>query len=190
MKDFDLMSAQVFVFEQVGKEISTKLPKDINFTNNINEQTIQDLEKLNSEGKLGWNLPFKLAPFMNSISNYEHPVYSVIYYGDKQEGYSCIGFFLGCVNEEKNAIELNYIEKRNDAHDDLRHCFFASTNELLIAYASWLNLHEFNINTIALIDTLEYIKPHYQKYGYKIDKTYTQESIDVMTLKLLPTQIK
>lgn len=124
MKDFDFLSAQAFVYEQVGIEISTKLPKNISFTNDLNEQSLRDLRKLNLTGKIGWDLQFKLSTFTESIDNYDHPVYGIVYYGNKQEGYSCIGFFLGSVNEDKHSIELNYIEKRKDAHKDLHHFFF------------------------------------------------------------------
>lgn len=61
--------------------------------------------------------------------------------------------------------------------------FFASVKELIYAYAQWLNVHSFNITNIALISPLEEVISHYRKYGFELDMNYTQQSVDIMTLK-------
>lgn len=185
VKDFNIKEAQILIFKKVSEKLSSKLPNKINFTADFNEQTLEDVYELQRTGKVPWDLPTKLQPFMGAITNYEHSISAVAYYGNKSKGYSCIGFFLGSFNEQNKAIELDYIAKRNDANHDLNRTFFPSTLDLITTYAQFLNQNKFDIKTIALIGALEYIVPYYKRYGFTYDNQYNHESENVLTLKLL-----
>lgn len=134
MIEFD-QQVQYLIFDRASQNISKRLPKTISFSNDINEQARTDIEKLKEERKIDWDFIFKLdSPFMEWVSNQQHPITAVIYYGEESERF-CIGYMLGSVNFDKAAIELNYIAKRHDAHNDLKYQFFPSTLEILFTYA-------------------------------------------------------
>lgn len=134
---------------------------------------LQDIEELKGRGLLIWDLRFKLQPFMECISNFEHKLLTVVYYGDGVIGRYCAGYALGCVNEGRKAVELNFIEKRSDASEDLHNMFLPAIYEAWTTYVYALNdLYNYDIEKFVLIGPIEGVRKYYRDSGFTFVDDY------------------
>lgn len=179
---------QQMVFSRVAKNISNKLPKRLSLMAELNDQVKVDLNQLTDAGLLAWDLPFKAScSYMEAVSNYEHILTCVAYYGDDVDKYACVGYALGCVNIDQTAIEMNYIEKSREAHHDLAQQIFPVMVNAFYAYAKFLNVKkEADIKEFILVDPVENVISYYEKFGFELNDKHPEDNRKVMVLSLKP----
>jgi len=166
----DFQAVQQAVFHEVAENINKRgrFELDISLTP-ANEQAKMDLSDLVQQEKLMWDFKIKSHPAMLGVSNPkpEHLIHIVLYYGDKDKNYSCIGAALGTVNTDYSAIELDYIEKRSDAGEDFSGAFMPVITSALTAYARLLNVrYAFSIDKFVLVNPVEGALNYYSKLGF------------------------
>ncbi|EGA72365.1 hypothetical protein VISI1226_20525 [Vibrio sinaloensis DSM 21326] len=151
---------------------SKKLPETITLSSG-DEQSMTDIEDLRQRGKISWDLALKSQPWKYAVSNVDHMIKCVAYYGNGVDGYYCVGYALGCINADGTAIELNYIEKRSDASLDLCGNFLNVIVEAWSLYGLYLNhTEQAKINKFALIGPLPGVKKYYQEKGFEWFEDY------------------
>lgn len=145
-----------------------------------------DLSELQGKGLIVWDLAMKAAPYMTPVSNPNHIIECVAYYGTAENGRSCIGFALGCISEDGTAIELNFIEKRNDAGNDFKSKFLFIIVDAFSLYGLYLNEAEMaKITRFVLIGPLEHIVPYYKDSGFIHQQNYNGTGVDAMYMELI-----
>lgn len=178
-----LEEVQQSFFAISATQSSIKLPETITLSAG-NEQSMKDIDELKQRGKVSWDLVLKSQTWKQAVSNVEHIIKCVAYYGSGVDGYYCVGYALGCINAEGTAIELNYIEKRNDASEDLRANFLNVIVEAWLMYGLYLNqIGETKINKFALIGPLPGLKKYYQEQGFEWFEDYCGTNAMVKFIK-------
>jgi hypothetical protein len=178
-----LEEVQQNLFSISAIQSSKKLPQTITLSAG-DDQSMLDIDELKQKGKVCWDLVLKSKTWKQAVSNVEHMIKCVVYYGSGVDGYYCVGYALGCVNSEGTAIELNYIEKRNDASDDLKCNFLNIIVEAWLLYGLYLNQSgAANINKFALIGPLPGLRRYYHEQGFEWFEDYCGTSAMVKFLK-------
>lgn len=149
-----------------------------------------DLTELKEKGLIAWDLPLKASQYMTPVSNFEHMLQCVVYYGNAEKGRSCIGFALGCINKENTAIELNFIEKRSDAGDDFKSKFLPIIVDAFTLYALYLNEREdANISKFVIMGPLEQVIPYYKTSGFIYQNDYNGSGADALYKELCEQKV-
>ncbi len=144
---------------------------------------LKDIEELKGRGLLFWDLSFKLMPFMDSVSNCKHQLLTVVYYGDGVIGRYCAGYALGCVNEERKSVELNFIEKRKDASVDLNHTFFPAIYEAWTTYVyALIDLFGYEIDKFVLVGPVPGVRKYYTDAGFTAVDDYFGSEVMIRKL--------
>ncbi|PMN12583.1 hypothetical protein [Vibrio lentus] len=163
---FTLEQLQSRAFHEASAKFNELLPSDICIGIG-DELALADIEVLKEKGLLFWDLAFKLQPFMECISNSNHKILTVVYYGDGVIGRYCAGYALGSINEERKTIELNYIEKRADASEDLRCMFLPAIYEAWVSYAyTLIDLYGYDIERFVLVGPVPGVRRYYLESGF------------------------
>lgn len=167
-----LEEVQQHLFTISAAQSSKKLPEIVTLSAG-DEQSMSDIDELKQRGKICWDLVLKSKTWKQAVSNVEHMIKCVAYYGNGVDGYYCVGYALGCVNAEGTAIELNYIEKRSDASSDLQSNFLNVIVEAWLLYGLYLNQSGITqINKFALIGPIPGIKKYYREQGFEWFEDY------------------
>lgn len=177
--DVELMGSEIIDFQAVQQAVFHEVALAINklerFDLDIslapaNEQAKADLSDLVQKRLMMWDFKMKSHPAMLAVSNPdpEHLIHIVLYYGNRDSEYSCIGTALGTVNQAYSAVELDYIEKRKDAGKDFEDAFMPVITYALTAYTRVLNVkYAHSINKLVLVNPVEGVVNYYNKLGFQ-----------------------
>lgn len=167
------------IFSRSSKNASKALEKEINLSVlEPNSKAMEDLTNLRNEEKIIWNVNFKTN--FPACSNPSHSVNCVAYYGDREINYYCLGYALGCVNEEEKAIEICFIEKRNDSSEELHCKFLPVIIDAYSTYALYLNeLGESDIERFVLVSPVAGVIAYYRENCF-IHEKYGPSGDDAM----------
>lgn len=181
MDEMSVEEIQEQIFSNVSLKISERLPKNITLTATPNERVLSDLNDLKDQGLIIWDFAMKAAPWGTPVSNLEHMIKCIAYYGDAVDGYYCVGYAIGCVDVKNRTMEINFIEKRNDASEDLKDQFLPVIFDAFMAYKSFLN--EFDpdsfIDKVALVGPVPGVRKYYVEHGFEYISDYSY-GIDAM----------
>ncbi|EKF9984709.1 hypothetical protein O1D80_002166 [Vibrio cholerae] len=177
-ESFSLEQFQDKAFHEASAKLNETLPSNICIGVG-NKLSIADIDELKKKGLLSWDLPLKLKPFMSTVSNEEHKLLTVVYYGDGVIGRYCAGYALGCVNHERSAVELNFIEKRSDASEDLYGMFLPAIYEAWTTYVYALNdIFGFSVDKFVIVGPIPGVKRYYTECGFKaVDDYFGSEAM-------------
>ncbi|WP_153446900.1 hypothetical protein [Vibrio algicola] len=180
--ELSLSEIQQAIFSMSAARSSDRFPLDIALeVANTNPLAMKDILELKGKGLISWDLSLKSQPFMDSVSNFDHMIECVVYYGNAEKGRCCIGFALGCVTEDKTAIELNFIEKRRDSGSELNSQFLLIIVDALSFYGLYLNnAGQANISKFVIVGPIEGIVPYYKTYGFEYVESYNSSGLDAM----------
>ncbi|MGF1716126.1 hypothetical protein L4D08_14715 [Photobacterium chitinilyticum] len=179
---YSLEDFQNQAFYEASLKFSEILPSNI-CIGVCDELAMNDVQSLKDKGLLAWDVGFKMKPFMGSVSYPEHRLLTVIYYGDGVIGRYCAGYALGCVNVDRKAVEVNFIDKRSDASEDLRYMFLPAIYEAWSTYTYALNdLFGFDINSFVLVGPVPGVRKYYIESGFTLVEDYHGSEAMVKTL--------
>lgn len=185
LSESEISELQKVFFDEVSKSLqnSKKLPMTVT-VGPMEEQSLRDLQELREKGLIAWDLELKCSPYMEFLPNqHEHRISCIVYYGNAEEGYCCIGFALGCFNFKTNAFELHFIEKRKDSGKDWERAFFPLIMGTFLAYIELINADfEGEINQFVIVTPLESVRRYYRGNGFELltDKKYSKDYDEVM----------
>jgi len=174
MDELSLEESQELIFSNVGLEVSNRLPKNITLSAIPSERTLLDLQRLQDYGLITWDFNMKSSSWGTPVSNPEHMIKCVAYYGDGVDGYYCVGYAIGCINVENTTIEINFIEKRRNASEELKEKFLPIISDAFIAYRNFLNEFdvESHITKIALVGPIPGVQKYYAEQGFDYVNDY------------------
>ncbi|HIF9310971.1 TPA: hypothetical protein ACX6RK_003226 [Photobacterium damselae] len=174
MNDMSLIDIQEKIFAMSAMKSSNELPSNITLMASPNEQSIRDIQDLHEKNLIKWDFGIKSSAWGTPVSNPGHIIKCIAYYGDAVLGYYCVGYAIGCINEEKQCIEIDYIEKRCDASVDLNSKFLPIIVDAFTLYGLYLK-HKgvVDINKFALINPLENVRSYYLTQGFSFDENYS-----------------
>ncbi|MUK51101.1 hypothetical protein [Aliivibrio fischeri] len=177
-----LTAIQQQLFSVSSTRSSEELPLDIALdVVDENALALKDVLELKEKGLIAWDLHLKSQPFMGYLSNFDHLIQCVAYYGNAEKGRCCIGFALGCINPEGTAIELYYIEKRKDSGDDLCSKFLPIIVDAFSLYGLYLNSIDLaKINKFVIVGPLDSVVPYYKESGFEYVENYSEMKVDAM----------
>ena len=153
------------VFKKVSEQLKLRFPHRSLELVHPNDLIIEDLKFLKQHNKMMWDAGLK-SRFMIDLQE-KHPIKLVIYYRGEPVGYA-----FGCYNEELSAAEVHWMEKRNDAHEDLDHQMLGIVLDTFSTYALFLDAQGLKCDTIAMVSPVEGAKAHYLEGGFTFDANY------------------
>lgn len=168
------------IFSAVAEQVSEFLPLNITLTAAIEDVALKDIQTLKEQNLLFWDFSMKAQPYMTPVSNPEHMIKCIAYYGDGVNGYYCAGYALGSISSDGTTIEVNFIEKRKDASTDLCSKFLPIIVDALAAYGLYLNSEGLaTITKFALVGPVPGVKAYYQEQGFELvpDYSYGMEAM-------------
>ncbi len=158
-------SFQKAVFKKVAEQLKLRFPHRSLELVYPDDLILQDLDFLKTNNKLLWNAGIKSRIFTDL--NESHPIKLVVYYRGEPIGYAFGGF-----NQELQSVEVGWMEKRNDAHEDLDHQMLGIVLDAYSAYALFLNAQGHQVNTIAMVSPVEGAKRYYLESNFAFDGNY------------------
>ncbi|MFS7881917.1 hypothetical protein ACEPPC_07895 [Cronobacter malonaticus] len=158
---------QTAVFKSVAEHLKGRFPHKSLELVYADELILKDMEFLKNNNKLRWDPGLKSRVFMDMME--EHPIKLVVYYRGEP-----IGFAFGCYCKQKNAVHICWMEKRNDAHEDLDHQMLGIVLDCFSAYALFLKKQDMAIDTIALVSPVEGAMRYYTDSGFQYISDYYQ----------------
>lgn len=174
-------SFQSAVFKKVGEHLKQRFPHRSLELVYPDDLIIDDLDFLKTHNKLMWNAGIKSRLFTDL--NEEHPIKLVVYYRGSPVGYAFGGF-----NKDKKAVEIGWMEKRNDAHEDLDHQMLGIVLDSYAAYALFLNAQGHDINQIVLVSPVEGAKRYYLESNFTYVADYNHGA-SAMILSMLSKDV-
>lgn len=168
------------IFSLVAEETSKELPLNITLTSALEDATLKDIQSLKEQNLIIWDFSMKAQPCMTPVSNPEHMIKCVAYYGDAVNGYYCAGYALGSISVDNTTIEINFIEKRKDASTDLCSKFLPIIVDAFTTYGLYLNSEGVTeISKFALVGPVPGVKKYYQEQGFELvpDYSYGMEAM-------------
>ncbi|KKA45139.1 hypothetical protein [Salinivibrio sp. KP-1] len=170
------------IFGQVSEAHSDDFEKQITMCS-MHAETHDDLQRLVDQKKIQWVPSLKAGAATTGVSNPKHMVHSVIYYGTPSSGYACIGYTIGCLRHDKKAVEIDFLEKRNDAGNEWCHKFLPLIVDAYAAYALYLNNEELaNIEQIVFTGPVPGVRSYYTDLGMEWVDDYDSRNAFVMYL--------
>lgn len=171
--NLDYIDIQDKIFTAVSDKFSTILPLNISLSAITNDRMEADVLALQEQRLIVWDFNMKTQPWGTPVSNPDHLIKLIAYYGDAVNGYYCVGYAIGCVNKDGNAIELDFIEKRSDASTDLAHQFLPLVIEAFSMYALFLNnAGATNITKFAIMSPIQVVRKYYSNEGFTLELDY------------------
>lgn len=157
---------QTAVFKNVAEQLKGRFPHKSLELVYADELILKDMEFLKNNNKLRWDPGLKSRFFIDMME--EHPIKLVVYYRGEP-----IGFAFGCYCKPKQAVHICWMEKRNDAHEDLDHQMLGIVLDCFAAYAQFLlKVQVETINTIALVSPVEGALRYYTDSGFEYVSDY------------------
>ena len=150
---------QMAVFGKVADHLKDRFPHKSLRLVYAEKLIIDDLDFLKQHNKLIWQPSTKANVLIGMVE--EHPVKLVIYYRG-----SPVGYAFGCYCSETQALKVCWMEKRNDAHEDLEHQMLGIVLDAYAAYAQFLQRRGTLVGTIAFMSPLEGAKQYYLDSGF------------------------
>ncbi|MDW6019952.1 hypothetical protein SBW85_19795 [Vibrio plantisponsor] len=185
-QELSLKQVQQTLFSASAVRSSEKLPLKIALDAvSDNSLAYNDLAELRDKGLIAWDLAMKANSCMTPVSNADHILQCVAYYGNAENGRSCIGFGLGCINNDGTAIELNLIEKRRDSGVDLKSKLLPIIVDAFSLYGLYLNNNGLaNISKFVIVGPIESVVPYYRESGFQYVENYLGSGVDAMYMNL------
>lgn len=156
---------QTAVFKKVAEQLKDRFPHRSLELVYADELVLKDMEFLKTYNKLRWDPGLKSRVFIDMME--EHPIKLVVYYRGEP-----IGFAFGCFCKDMKAVHICWMEKRNDAHEDLDHQMLGIVLDCFAAYAQFLKRQGETITTIALVSPVEGAKRYYTDSGFEFVSDY------------------
>lgn len=156
---------QKAVFQNVAEQLKDRFPHRSLRLAYAEELIIEDFEFLKTNNKLRWDPSLKSHFFIDMME--VHPIKLAIYYRGEPVGYA-----FGCYCEEKQAVHICWMEKRNDAHEDLDHQMLGIVLDSYASYAQFLQLQGYKATTIALVSPVEGAKRYYLDSNFEYIEDY------------------
>ena len=172
---------QTAVFKNVAEYFKGRFPHKSLGLVYADELVLKDMEFLKANNKLRWDPGLKSRVFMDMME--EHPIKLVVYYRGEP-----IGFAFGCYCKPKNAVHICWMEKRNDAHEDLDHQMLGIVLDCFSAYARFLNLQGESIDSIALVSPVDGAIRYYTESGFEYIADYERGGCAMVLRSVLPNQ--
>lgn len=173
----ELNQIQSAVFSAVAERTKMRFPHQSLRLEVPDQLILEDLDFLKENKKIKWHASLKTFPVMN-VDN-DHPVRVVMYYRGNPVGYA-----FGGVCERRRSLEIHWMEKRNDAHEDLCHQFLGVVLDAYGAYAAYLISQGVDINRFAFVSPIEGSLRYYTDSGLTYDAAY-DGSTAAMTMPIL-----
>ena len=155
------------IFKKVAEHLKERFPHRSLGLVHPNELIIQDLEFLKQHNKMKWDAGVKSRTLIDMVE--KHPIKLVIYYRGEPVGYAFGGY-----NEELKSVEVHWMEKRNDAHEDLDHQMLGIVLDTYATYALFLDSQGMVSDKIAMVSPVEGAKAYYIESGFTFDSDYNR----------------
>lgn len=153
-----LQAFQEAAFNQVALQIKQKYPDNTLVLTYADVPVIDDFMTLNRLGKLRWDPWLKNQPFFQP--DHRHPIKLAIYYRRAPLGYA-----FGNFSEERQSLEICWMEKRSDAHEDMDYQMLPIALTCFSAYGMLLRQQGYVVNKIAMVSPIEDVRPYYTQHG-------------------------
>lgn len=165
------LQIQSIAFAHAAKQLKTRYPHQtlqLVVPKTFDDPIItDDLMFLKNKGVLRYDPGLKVFP---CELDYDHPIRLVMYYRG-----SPIGFAFGNVNYTLNSIEILWMEKRNDAHEDLDYQFLSIVIEAYLSYAAVIGTMGIEVGQIALVGPIDGVIGYYQQSGFTHVSNYQKQ---------------
>lgn len=156
---------QTAIFDSVAEQLRDRFPHKSLSIVVPSALIYEDLELLRKTGRIKWDPFLKTQPFFE-LDNV-HPIRLVVYYRGNPVGYAFGGY-----RKSHSAVEICWMEKRNDAHEDLDHQMLGIALDAYSAYAIFLRAQEHKVDKIALVNPIEGVRRYYQDSNFKYVDSY------------------
>lgn len=153
-----LEAFQEAAFNQVAEQLKQKYPDNTLVLTYADTPVIDDFMVLNKAGKLRWDPWLKNQPFFQP--DHKHPIKLAIYYRRTPLGYA-----FGNFSDERQSLEICWMEKRRDAHEDMDHQMLPIALTCFSAYGMLLRAQGYIVNKIAMVSPIEDVRPYYHEHG-------------------------
>ncbi|WP_387692914.1 hypothetical protein [Photorhabdus sp. RM71S] len=168
---------QSAVFKSVQDRLKSKYPEPSLKLEYPSEQALQDLDAVKSSGYFTWVPSLKSTVFTSY--SYDHPIKLVVYYRGQPVGYAFGGY-----NDQCSSVEISWMEKRKDAHADLKNQMLGLALDSYSAYGIFLKKIGYSVDKLAIVSPLEGVKKYYLESGFRYDEDYNRGTpAMVLTLK-------
>ena len=155
------------VFKKVAEHLKLRFPHRSLELVHPNDLIIEDLIFLKQHNKMMWDAGLKSRVMIDMQE--KHPIKLVVYYRGEPVGYA-----FGCYNDELSSAEVHWMEKRNDAHEDLDHQMLGIVLDAFSTYALFLDAQGIKCDTIAMVSPVEGAKAHYLEGGFTFVANYNR----------------
>ena len=173
MGEMPLQEIQEKLFSMSAMKSSEELPSNITLTAAPDEQVLRDVQDLQAKRLIVWDFDLKSQRWTTPVSNPEHMIKCVAYYGDGVLGYYCVGYAIGCITADGKAVEVDFIEKRCDASDDLRSKFLPIIVDAFALYGLYLNKQGVtSVEKFILVNPVPDKVGYYKKHGFELVDDY------------------
>lgn len=156
---------QPTLFKAAAEQLRARLPDPSLFIEVPTQPILGDLDELNRLGKIIWVPRMVIPPYCDY--DYHHPVRFVVYYRTKM-----LGYVFGGYNENRQALEVHYMEKVRDAHEDFLKKFLPLVIEVLAAYACFIKQQGLGVDRIALVNPTSNRQDYYAGSGFELHGNY------------------
>lgn len=166
---------QGVIFSEVAKALKERFPHKSLSLVYPDSLVFEDLQFLTDNGKLRWAPNFKASPAWDFDNG--HPIRVVAYYRGEP-----IGYALGGYNEICSAVEIHWMEKRVDAHEDLDYQMLGIALDAYSAYAVHLRSQGQQVSKLALVGPVEGVRRYYQESNFTfVDSYYKGQCAMILT---------
>lgn len=83
-----------------------------------------------------------------------------------------VGYVFGGYNDSRQALEVHYMEKVRDSHEDLNRQFLPLVVEVLAAYACFIKQQGLDVDRIALVNPVSNRQQYYVDSGFELHGNY------------------
>lgn len=151
---------QTAIFGKVADKLKERFPHKSLRLAYADALIIEDLDFLKKHNKLIWEPSLKARVLIDMVE--EHPVKLVIYYRG-----SPVGYAFGCYCSDTQSLKVCWMEKRNDAHEDLDHQMLGIVLDAYAAYGQFLQRRGTTVSLIAFMSPIEGSKRYYSDSGFE-----------------------
>ncbi len=174
MQEVNIVELQTSSYFYASKKLNESKQYPLQLTiGYMNQESELDLNELREKGLLVWDASLKGNQLTTGASNPEHMVKCVVYYGNAEFGHCCVGYAIGSYNNLEQCLEIDFIEKRCDGFEDLKHEFLPIIVSTLLFYASTLDrLMGLPVSKLAFVGPLPGALNSYERCGFEHIKNY------------------
>ncbi|PHM63543.1 hypothetical protein [Xenorhabdus ishibashii] len=159
---------QSVVFKAVQDRLKSKYPDPSLKLEYPTEQALQELDSVKNSGNFTWFPSLKGNVFTDSsYLQPDHPIKLVVYYKGQ-----VIGYAFGGYKEKCSSVEIAWMEKRKDAHGDLKNQMLGLALDSYSTYGIFLKEFGYSVDKVAIVSPLEDVKKYYLESGFRYDEDY------------------